>query len=98
MNPLLKKRIEHLRGQLDELREVLEQNRAEVKQQHVEKEELLQEKWRGRKHLTTLNRIAEDYDALDDQNQAYGGERADIRERMTRVLDYTKALQKTYKP
>ena len=98
MNTLLKQKFDHVRQRIDELRNVLQENREDVMQQHAEKEDLLQEKWRDRKHVTPLNRIAEDYDVLDEQNQAYAGERKEIRERLARVLQFTKALQKTYRP
>ena len=49
MNPLLKKKFEQIQGQMAELEEVLEENREDVNQQHLEKEKLLQEKWRERR-------------------------------------------------
>lgn len=98
MNPLLKKKFEHLQRQISELEGVLQANQADVKQQHTEKEDLLQEKWRERKRLTTLNRIAEDYDALDDRNRRYEQERTQIKERLANVLRFTKALHNARRP
>ncbi len=92
MNPLLEKKLEQIRGDLGSLREVLEDNRADVVLQHTEKEDMLQDQWRQRKRLTTLNRIAEDYDRLDEQNQTYARERKALRERLRQVLKLTKAL------
>ena len=66
MNPLLKKKLEQVQQQVGELRGVLEENREDVIQQHREKEDLLQAKWSERKRVTTLDRIAKDYDALDE--------------------------------
>ena len=98
MNPLLKKKFEHIQGQMAELEGVLEENLEDVKQQHLEKEDLLQEKWRERKRVTTLDRIAKDYDTLDDQNKAYDQERKEIKERLARILRFTKALHNAYRP
>jgi len=81
-----------------ELEEVLEENRADVIQQHLEKEQLLQDKWKERKRVTTLTRIEKDYNVLDDQNKAYDEERKEIKQRLARVLKFTKALHNTYKP
>ena len=92
MNPLFQKKLEQIRGDLGTLREVLEDNRADVVLQHTEKEDMLQDQWRQRKRVTTLNRIAEDYDRLDEQNQAYTRERKALRERLRQVLKLTKAL------
>lgn len=98
MNPLLKKRLARIQGQMAELEEVLEENREDVQQQHLEKEKLLQAKWEGLKRVTTLDRIARDYDALDDQNKVYDRERKEIKERLARVLRFTKALHNAYRP
>ena len=98
MNPLLEKRFAHTRSQIEALRAVLEANRADVVQQHAEKEDLLQQQWRERKRLTTLNRIAEDYDGLDEQNRAYAQERKAIHERLSQVLKLTKALHSAHRP
>ena len=98
MNPLLKKKLEQVQQQVGELQGVLEENREDVIQQHREKEDLLQAKWSERKRVTTLDRIAKDYDALDEQNKVYGRERKEIRERLGRVIRFTKALHNAYKP
>lgn len=98
MNPLLKKKLEHVRQQVNDLQGVLEENREDVIQQHKEKEDLLQAKWSERKRVTTLDRIAKDYDALDEQNKTYESERKEIKERLGRVIRFTKALHNAYKP
>ena len=98
MNPLLKKKLEQVQKQVGELQGVLEESREDVIQQHKEKEDLLQEKWSERKRVTTLDRIAKDYDALDEQNRAYERERKQIKERLGRVIRFTKALHNAYKP
>ncbi len=98
MNPRLKKKLEQVQKQVGELQGVLEESREDVIQQHKEKEDLLQEKWSERKRVTTLDRIAKDYDVLDEQNRAYEGERKEIKERLGRVIRFTKALHNAYKP
>lgn len=96
MNPLLRRKFDHLESQLAALAEVLEANRADVVQQHEEKENLLQEQWRQRKHMTTLSHIAGDYDALDEQNKRYAQERQAMRERLEELLKVAKALRAEY--
>ncbi len=98
MNPLLKKKLEHVQQQVNDLQGVLEENREDVIQQHKEKEDLLQAKWSERKRVTTLDRIAKDYDALDEQNKTYEAERKEIKEGLGRVIRFTKALHNAYKP
>ena len=98
MNPLLKKKLGQVQKQVGELQGILEENRKDVIQQHKEKEDLLQAKWSERKRVTTLDRIAKDYDALDEQNRAYERERKEIKERLGRLIRFTKALHNAYRP
>ena len=93
MNPILQKQFEHLESQIQELREVLENNQLELKKQHGEKADLLQEKWKNRKELTTLNRIADDFDDVDEENERYREERKEIREDLAKIMSLTKALR-----
>ena len=98
MNPLLKKKLGQVQKQVGELQGILEENRKDVIQQHKEKEDLLQAKWSERKRVTTLDRIAKDYDALHEQNRAYERERKEIKERLGRLIRFTKALHNAYRP
>ncbi len=98
MNPLLKKKLEHIQRQVDELQGVLQVNHEDVLRQHQEKEDLLQERWSERKRVTTLDRIAKDYDVLEEQNSVYAQERKEIKERLTRVIRFTKSLHNASKP
>ena len=98
MNPLLKKKLEHIQGQVDELNGVLQANREDVLQQHQEKEDLLQEKWSERRRVTTLDRIAKDYEVLQEQNNVYAQERKEIKERLARVIRFTKSLHNAPTP
>jgi chromosome segregation ATPase len=93
MNPILQKQFENLEHQVQQLRDVLAKNSEELQKQHGEKEDLLQEKWRQRKELTTLNRIASDFDAVDGENEQYREERKEIREDLSKIMHLTKALR-----
>ena len=93
MNPILQKQFENLEHQVQQLRDVLAKNSEELQKQHGEKEDLLQEKWRQRKELTTLNRIASDFDAVDGENEQNREERKEIREDLSKIMHLTKALR-----
>lgn len=93
MNPILQKQFDTLESQIQELRNVLERNTDELQKQHGEKSDLLQEQWRQRKQLTTLNRIADDFDDVDEENQRYRDERKEIRDDLAKILQFTKALR-----
>jgi DNA repair exonuclease SbcCD ATPase subunit len=98
MNPLLKNQFDSVRKQLDSLKTVLQENQDELQKQHTEKEDLLQEKWRNRKHLTTLERIEGDYDSVEAENDRYRQERTEIREDLNQIVSLTKALHRIQKP
>lgn len=97
MNPILKKQFDSVRNKLDSIKDVLENNQVELKKQHAEKEDLLQEKWRNRKHLTTLERIEEDYDSVEEENNRYREERSEIRNSLNQIVSLSKALHRIQK-
>ncbi|PCJ52628.1 MAG: hypothetical protein COA73_16130 [Candidatus Hydrogenedentota bacterium] len=92
MNPMLDSKYTQLRQQLTDLKEVMQANREDVLQQHAEKENLLQEKWEQRKHLTTLKRISEDYDKVLSENNRYSNDRQELRDSLKMIISSTKAL------
>ena len=98
MNPILKNQFDSVRKQLYSLKTVLQENQDELTAQHAEKEELLQEKWRNRKHLTTLERIEGDYDEVEAENERYRKERTEIRDDLNQIVSLTKALHRIQKP
>jgi cell shape-determining protein MreC len=98
MNPILDTQFDTVRNQLKELKTVLVKNQEEVQKQHKQKEDLLQEKWRNRKHLTTLERIEDEYDSVEDENTRYREERAVIRESLNTIVQLSKALHRIQKP
>jgi len=97
MDPMVQSKITQIDQQLAGLRETLEKGRAELAKQHQEKEEMLQEQWRGRKKLTALERVSKEYDALLDENQRYAAERKHLRERLGKLLTLTKSLRNGYR-
>ena len=98
MNPILKKQFDSVKSQIDALHSVLEENQEELSKQHAEKEELLQEKWRIRKRLTTLERIESEYDVVQGESKKYREERGHIRESLNAIVSLSKALHRTQKP
>ncbi len=95
---MVQRRIEQIDQQLAGLRETLEKNRAELVKQHTEKEELLQEQWRNKKKMTTLDRISKEYDALQAENRRYAKERKQLRDQLAKLLTLTKSLRNAARP
>ena len=98
MDPMVQRKIEQIDQQLAGLRETLEKSRAELAQQHQEKEDLLQEQWRNKKKMTTLDRVTKEYDALQDENRRYAKERKQLRDQLARLLTLTKSLRNGLRP
>lgn len=98
MNPLVQTQLEHIRDQIDQLRAVLADNDAELRKQHGEKADLLQQQWSQRKEVTTLNRIAQEYDDLGAENARLRAERSAIRDHLGQIMVHTKSLHKAQKP
>jgi len=98
MHPLLANKLRQVESQLADLRETLESNRTELAKQHGEKEDLLQEQWRQRKRMTTLDRLSRDYDDLETENKRFMAERKRLREGLQSILRLTKSLRNANTP
>lgn len=96
MNPLLQKRIETLSRQIDAIETRITAMAERETTLLAEKEEIRTEQWRNKKELTTLNRIAEDYDEIAARAEAYEKERAVLRASLTEILTRTRALRTEY--
>jgi len=58
----------------------------------VERDLLLQDKWRQDKELATLRRISQEYDELMDENALFKARHDAVRERLRAVLVQVRAL------
>lgn len=92
MEPLLDKELEHITKQLNSVRELLEKRTGELKKSDATAADRLQVSWGHQKRASTLERYEEDYDAVEAENKAAREERAELREGLSRLLEYTKAL------
>ena len=98
MNPLVKKQLDGVYGLIEELRTRLQQDRILLERAHERREQLQQEHWRDQKEITTLNRLAEDYDGLEAQNEAFRTEREAIRSHLSQILSHAKSLSANQGP
>ena len=98
MNRLVQKQLDGVYGLIEELRTRLQQDRTLLERAHGRKEELQQEHWRDRKEISTLNRLAEDYDELEGQNEAFRTEREAIRSHLVQIMSFAKSLSNTQGP
>lgn len=95
MNPMVRKQFDQLASLLEDVRAFLEDQKDTIDRQHEDKDDLVQEQWGHKKEIATLNRLAEDYDALDTENETLREERDKLRSHIDRILSYAKALAET---
>lgn len=97
MNPLIQSRINALKNCAVDIASAFAAAARELEKQHAEKEALLQEQWRQRKTITTLNRLSVDFDALEAENEILRKQREALRASFESVLRHAKALGNLYK-
>lgn len=98
MNPLVNKQLGGIYGLIEELRTRLEQNRTLLERVHERRDLLQKEHWRDQKEISTLNRLAEDYDELEARNEDFQTEREAIRSHLTQIMSFAKSLSNTQEP
>ena len=98
MNPHLKSYIDKIHGALDTLEKELLSVKKEIKSLEEEREETRRENWRYIKEINTLTSLRKDYEALQEENEAYRGRYSELEERLQRILSHTKALSNEFRP
>lgn len=98
MNPLVQKQLDGVYGLIEELRTRLQQDRTLLERAHERTDQLQQDHWRDRKEISTLNRLAEDYDELEGRNEAFRAEREAIRGHLVQIMSFAKSLSNTQGP
>ena len=92
MNPLILRQLEDIRSAVAELGDVLKDTRASSDKIAGERDAIRRDNWTQSKELATLRRRTRDFADIEEENQEFQGQRRELRERLHRVLDYTKAL------
>ena len=98
MNSLVHSQLQEIQRQTEALRRAVagvKSRQALATQDH---ERLLQEQWRLKKEMATLQRVSDDYDDLMAENKRLDETIGDVRNRLRKVLACTKALVAEYKP
>ena len=85
MNPIIEKKFQTIESKIHSLQRLFDDSQTELETQHGEKEDLLQEKWRNRRKLTTLERISNEYDSLEKENFELIEERKQLMEKLHAV-------------
>ena len=98
MNPLVQKQLDGVYGLIEELRTRLQQDRTLLERAHERRDQLQQDHWRDQKEISTLNRLAEDYDELEGRNEAFRTEREAIRSHLAQIMSFAKSLSNTQGP
>jgi len=98
VNPHLKSYLDKIHGALDTLEKEVLSIKGEIKSLEEEREETRRENWRYIKEINTLTSLRKDYEALQEENEAYRGKHSELEERLQRIMSYTKALSNEYRP
>jgi uncharacterized protein YdiU (UPF0061 family) len=96
MNPIIKKRLETLQKQVQDLESLFLAVEERSKRHLEDRERAQEEQWRSRKELSTLRRVADDYDALLEESESYRNERQTLRSTLETILKRTRALRTEY--
>ena len=92
MNPIVAQQIRQITQRIQELHGILDERQDHARQQLEQIETLRLEQFRMRKELATVKRLAEDYDALNEETERLRAQHAELRESLTKILGWTKAL------
>jgi len=92
MNPLIQRQLADIRSTVIELGEMLRDARARADKIADERDTIRRDNWAQSKELATLRRRTRDFAAIEEENLRFHDQRQELRERVNRVLDYTKAL------
>jgi FtsZ-binding cell division protein ZapB len=92
VNPLVQRQVERVEGAVSSVEVAIRLYQARVDRLVVERDLLLQEKWRQDKELVTLRRISQEYDDLMDENALFKARHDAVRERLRAVLVQVRAL------
>ncbi|HIJ66529.1 MAG TPA: hypothetical protein HPP77_11335 [Candidatus Hydrogenedentes bacterium] len=97
MSPLVRAQIKHINKAVADLRDLLRDSRERTESAQAERDRLLTEQWSLRKDLATLKRVANDSDAILADNERLRTQRAEIQNRLARILHCTKGLQREFR-
>ncbi len=92
MNPLVQRQVERVERAVSGVGVAIRLYQARIDRLVVERDLLLQDKWRQDKELATLRRISREYDELMDENALFKARHDAVRERLRTVLVQVRAL------
>ncbi len=89
---LIHDELDNILACIDDLEGLLKRAHSHLAKQQAEWETGQKEQWRLKKEVNTLNRLKEEYDALEAENQVLKTRQETIRKTLKSVLASTKAL------
>lgn len=92
MNPFIEKKLQEIDDQVEDLGEVLDETREQLKEKQDAFVELTQQYWTRGRQISVLNQNEQDFAKLRDENEAFRAREDDVRQRLERVLAHVKAL------
>jgi len=82
---------------VDDLGKLLTKRAADVKKHEAEKDKIQKELWSTRKEMTALQRICDDFDAVDKENQALAERQKQVKNTLQLMLKQVKSLSSEFR-
>lgn len=92
MNDFTRSFLKQLDDAVDDVRDVLQNNRDQLKAQQQALEEATSQYWSASNKVTILTETLRDYERLQAENQHHKKLEGELRERLKRLRDHAKAL------
>ncbi|MBI5093213.1 MAG: hypothetical protein HZB26_12335 [Candidatus Hydrogenedentes bacterium] len=95
---MVKNQIAEITRAAQQLGEILARQNEALKERELERDKIQKELWSARKEITTLKRIADDFDTVDQENEVLREQRGQVKTTLHRMLQQVKALAAEYRP
>ena len=92
MNKLVSAQLKQIENAAEQLHNALQSASQQIKTHEEAHERLLQQYWNSGKEMAVLGETAKGYEALQQQNDILRQAQLELKERLGRVLAYSKAL------
>ncbi len=98
MNPLIKQQLKRVNDLVEDLRDTLNETRGDLKEKQDAYVGLTKEYWERGSKIAVLDQNDTEFDALQEENGRLKDQQRACRERLEKVLTFTKALSAEFRP
>jgi len=88
----IEERVQRIHADIDRLEQALAQSRQSVESEEQKTGGILRRYWSQGQELSALKQTVPDYEVLQKRNEKLEGIYEELQQRLSRILQYTKAL------